>query len=394
MSITERPLETESSRRLSARQINARRLIILVSQVWSWLFLLSVVIYFSIEGTGFFTLRNSQNILVAIVPILLMGLGQTYVIIAGGIDLSVGWVMGLASVTSARVMAALVLENRAGIFTTIFDQADKIGISYDASIILIGFVIALVSAFICGLINGVIVARLRVPPFIVTLGVSFVARGLAWIWSEGNVVSGLPVGLRKLGNNALMYYVRGENRKLYFAHKPEVSGQQLRMMDRVFTWPVVITFILVITAVFVLKRTQFGRYTYAIGGNREAALRAGVPVDRHTIMLYTLSGVTSGVAGFLYNARYMGGAADAGEALLMMSIAAVVIGGVSLFGGEGRMTGTVVGALILAVLSTGLILIDVQTFWQYVIVGIIIVLAVLIDQARDLVVGRAETEQV
>jgi ribose transport system permease protein len=365
-----------------------------VSQVWSWLFLLLLIIYFSIEGTGFFTLRNSQNILVAIVPILLMALGQTFVIIAGGIDLSVGWIMGLASVASAKVMSSLILEDRPAVFTTLFEQADKLGISFDASAILLGFVVGFALALLAGFINGFIIAKLRIQAFIVTLGVSFVARGLAWIWSEGNVVAGLPVALRKLGNDSLMYYVRGEGGGLYFFSKPEVTGTQLRSMDRVFTWPVVITFILVLIGIFVLRKTQFGRYTYAIGGNREAALRTGVPVDRHIIMLYTLSGAVSGIAGFLYNAKYMGGAADAGEALMMMSIAAVVIGGVSMFGGEGRVSGTVVGALIMAVLSTGLILIDVETFWQYVVVGIIIVMAVLIDQARDLIVGRAETEQV
>jgi ribose transport system permease protein len=151
-------------------------------------------------------------------------------------------------------------------------------------------------------------------------------------------------------------------------------------------------FALVLVAIFILRRTQFGRHTYAIGGNKEAAIRAGIPVDRHTIMLYMFSAGTAGVAGFLYNARFMGGAADAGDAQLMMSIAAVVIGGVSLFGGAGRVTGTIVGALILAVLETGLIMIDVQTFWKYVVVGIVVILAVLMDQTRDLIVGRAETE--
>lgn len=393
MSTTELPLEAKSSS-LSARRLNLKRAILVVSQVWSWLFLLLLIIYFSIEGTGFFTLRNSQNILVAIVPIMLMALGQTFVIIAGGIDLSVGWIMGLASVGSAKIMANLILEDRPAIFTSLFEQAEKIGISFDASAIFIGFLVGFALAVLAGFINGFIIAKLRIQAFIVTLGVSFVARGLAWIWSEGNVVAGLPVALRKLGNDSLLYYVRGEGGGLYFINKPEVTGTQLRSMDRVFTWPVVITFILVLIGIFVLRRTQFGRYTYAIGGNREAALRTGVPVDRHIILLYTLSGAVSGIAGFLYNAKYMGGAADAGEALMMMSIAAVVIGGVSMFGGEGRVSGTVVGALIMAVLSTGLILIDVETFWQYVVVGIIIVMAVLIDQARDLIVGRAETEQV
>lgn len=393
MSSTEFPLEASTVQRL-ARRINARRLVLVVSQVWSWLFLLVLIIYFSIEGTGFFSLRNSQNILVNIVPILLLGLGQTYVMISGGIDLSVGWIMGLSSVVSAKVMANLILDNRPGAFTSVFEQLDKVGVPFYTSAILCGFVAGMALAIMAGVTNGTIIAKLRVPAFIVTLGVSFVARGLAWIWSEGNVVAGLPLKMRELGNESMFYYLRSGGGKWYFLHKPEVTGVQLRQLDRVLTWPVVITTILVLIAIFVLAKMPFGRYTYAIGGNREAALRAGVPVDRQTILIYTLSGTSSGMAGFLYNAKYMGGAADAGEALMMLSIAAVVIGGVSMFGGEGRLTGTVIGALIMAVLATGLIMTNVETFWQYVIVGIVIITAVLIDQARDLVVGRAEAEQV
>jgi ribose transport system permease protein len=368
-----------------------RRLILTVSRVWSWIFLGMLVAYFSVEGTGFFSIRNSQNILVAIVPILLMGLGQTFVIIAGGIDLSVGWVMGLSSVISAKVMANLILEDRPGVFSSIFDVTSSLGISTEALVIILGCVVGIIIGILVGTTNGLIVAKLRVPPFIVTLGVSFVARGVAWIISNANVVGGQPAGLRSFGNGALFYYVRGEDGGFYFFNRPELTGAQLRLMDRIITWPVFIMIILALIGVFLLKRTQFGRHTYAIGGNREAALRAGVHVDRHTIMLYVLSGLTCGVAGFLHTARYTGGSADAGDALTMMSIAAVVIGGVSLFGGAGRVTGTIVGALILAVLETGLVMTNVDPFWKYVVVGIIIITAVLIDQARDLIIGRAES---
>ncbi len=389
-----------SSKRLSPSRTTLRRMILVVSQVWSWLFLGLVIAYFSVaaerNGTNFFGIRNSQNILVAIVPILLLGMGQTYVMISGGIDLSVGWVMGLASVCSARIMSDWLKTSRPGFADSLIDVTDKLGIGLDATLIVLGLLVALGVAVIAGFTNGVLIAKLHIPPFIVTLGVSFVARGIGWIWSKGNVVPGLPVTLRKVGNNSLMYIVHGDHGGIYFFNRPDITGKQLRLMDKVITWPVLIAFIMLFIAIFVLKKTQFGRYTYSIGGgsNREASLRAGVPVDRHLIMIYTLSGLTAGMAGFLYNARFMGGAADAGEALLMLSIAAVVIGGVSMFGGEGRMSGTLVGALIMAVLQTGLIMIDVETYYQYVVVGIIIILTVLIDQARDLVVGRAEAEQV
>jgi len=357
------------------RRSQWQRIILMVSRVWSWIFLILLLIYFSWQGTGFFSIRNSQNILVAIVPILLMGLGQTYVIIAGGIDLSVGWVMGLASVVSALVIR---------------DQANA-GVAVELAIVM-GFAAGIVSAMVAGLVSGVVTAKLRVPPFIVTLGVSFVARGVAWVLAEGNVVGGQPKALRNLGNESLIYYLRGEGGGLYFFKKPEVVGAQLRLLDRIITWPVFITAVVVAIAIFILARTQFGRHTYAIGGNREASIRAGVPVDRHVILLYVIAAGTSGLAGVLHTARFSGGAADAGDALMMMSIAAVVIGGVSLFGGEGRVMGTMIGALILAVLQTGLIMINVQTFYQYIIVGIIVIMAVLMDQARDLIIGRAEAE--
>lgn len=350
-----------------------QRYILMLSRVWSWVFLFFLIAYFSWQGTGFFTIRNSQNILVAIVPILLMGLGQTFVIIAAGIDLSVGWVMGLSSVVSALVMRDL----------------DQQGTAIQITI-LSGFTAGLGVAALCGLVNGVITAKLHVPPFIVTLGVSFVARGAAWVLAEGNVVGRQPSQLRDLGNEALLYYVRGEGGGLYFLHKPEVTRLQLRMMDRILSWPVVIALVVLFILIFVLRFTQFGRHTYAIGGNKEAALRAGVPVDRHIIMLYVLSAMTAGLAGVLHTARYSGGAADAGDALMLMSIAAVVIGGVSLFGGEGRISGTLIGALILAVLETGLVMIDVQTFYKYIVVGVIVIMAVLMDQARDIIIGRAE----
>jgi predicted ABC-type sugar transport system permease subunit len=135
----------------------------------------------------------------------------------------------------------------------------------------------------------------------------------------------------------------------------------------------------------------FGRHTYAIGGNLEAALRTGIPVDRHLIKLYMLSSITAGIAGFLSTLRFTAGSAVIGDPLLLSSIAAVIIGGVSLFGGAGSIMGTVIGALIIAVLTTGLVMLNVQAFWQFIVVGAVVIIAVLIDQSRDLIIGRYRT---
>jgi ribose transport system permease protein len=159
-------------------------------------------------------------------------------------------------------------------------------------------------------------------------------------------------------------------------------------MDRILPYPVIITAIVVAVAIFILHKTQFGRHTYAIGGNLDAALRTGIPVDRRIIQLYVLSAVTAGIAGFLSTLRFTAGSAVIGDPLLLSSIAAVIIGGVSLFGGAGTIMGTVIGALIIAVLTTGLVMLNVQSFWQFIVIGTVVILAVLIDQSRGLLVGR------
>lgn len=358
-----------------------KRFVLMLSRGWAWVFLGSLIVFFVIAiqivsgGTvSFLTVRNSQNILVAITPILLLGLGQTFVIIGAGIDLSVGWVMSLGSVLSALAIRA----------------AFNAGLPLPASVIA-GFVAAVVGCGFVGFLNGAIIAKLKVPAFIVTLGMSFIVRGVALLLSENTTVIGLPRGVRNYGNDALIYLIRGEGGGIYFLDRPDVTGDLLRRMDRILPYPVIMTAIVVAIAIFMLRKTQFGRHTYAIGGNLEAALRTGVPVDRHIISLYVLSASTAGIAGFLSTLRFTAGSAVIGDPLLLSSIAAVIIGGVSLFGGSGNVIGTVIGALIIAVLVTGLVMLNVQAFSQFIVVGAVVILAVLIDQSRDLFIGRTGT---
>jgi ribose transport system permease protein len=355
-----------------------QQFVLMLSRVWAWVFLGLMIVFFVIAvpivsngSVDFLTLRNSQNILVAITPVLLLGLGQTFVIISAGIDLSVGWVMSLASVLSAL---AIRTAYNAGV--PLFPSA------------VLGFAAAVGGACLVGFFNGVIIAKLKVPAFIVTLGSSFVVRGASLLLSENTTVIGLPAGIRNYGNDALIYYIRGEGGGLYLLSRPEVTGDLLRRMDPILPYPVVVTAIVVAIAILVLRKTQFGRHTYAIGGSLEAALRTGIPVDRHIIQLYMLSASTAGVAGFLSTLRFTAGSAVIGDPLLLASIAAVIIGGVSLFGGAGTVIGTVIGALIIAVLTTGLVMLNVAAFWQFIVVGAVVIIAVLIDQSRDLIIGR------
>ena len=362
---------------LSGRQ----RFVLAFSRLWAWIFLLLMIVFFAVAvplfsgGASFFTVRNSQNILVAITPILLLALGQTFVIISAGIDLSVGWVMSLASILSAHAIRA----------TTAWGAPLPLAV-------FCGLLAAVAGAACVGLINGTIIAKLKVPAFIVTLGSSFVVRGLSLLFSENTTVIGLPKEVTGYGNEALFYWVRGEGGGFYVLETPELTGAMLRQMDRILAWPVVAAAVVFILCLFLLRRTQFGRHTYAIGGNLQAALRTGIPVDSHIIRLYVLSSVTAGVAGFLSTLRFGSGSAVIGDPLLLSSIAAVIIGGVSLFGGAGSVVGTLIGSLIIAVLTTGLVMLGVPAFYQFIVVGVVIIIAVLIDQSRDLIVGKRGRE--
>ena len=226
--------ERQTMETAPARTPRQKQLVLFFSRVWAWVFLVGLIAFFAISvgiqsrgGVNFLTIRNSQNILMAIVPVFLMGLGQTFVVIAAGIDLSVGWVMGLASVVSALAIVALI----------------ETGMP-EASAVALGSVAGILAAMVPGMINGVIIAKLRIPSFIVTLGMSFIARGVAFLLSGGNVVGGQPQGVRNLGNEALLYLISGQNGGLYFLQPPPVTGEALRQMDRILQWPVVITFVI------------------------------------------------------------------------------------------------------------------------------------------------------
>ncbi len=314
---------------------------------WSWLFLIALLIFFeswarAVYGVSFLLNGlNVQSILVYAALPLLLGLGQTYVIISGGIDLSVGFVMGLAAVIMARVMQQLA------------DLPPGLALGC-------GLMAAFLVALIPGLINGWLIAQLRVPAFIGTLGMFGVARGAGFLAANGTTVPVNNPWLFEMGNGKLL-------------------GVPL---------PVVITLVALLALHYVLAQTRFGQYTYAIGGNRMAAARAGVNLRRHTMMIYLISAGCAGVAGMVYTARFSAGAAQAGEPLLLDSIAAVVIGGASLFGGSGTIMGTVIGALIIAVIQYGLVFINVEPFWQFVAVGVVIIVSVLVDQSQSRLRGE------
>lgn len=308
----------------------------------AWLFLALLLVVFEAwarlsYGTSFvLSSYNAQSIAVFAVAPLLLALGETFVIIAGGIDLSVGFVMGLSAVIAAQA------TNLAGTVLPGF-PAMAVGIAA-------GLAVALVP----GAVNGWLISKLKVPPFIGTLGMFGVARGVAFLLANGTTVPVSNDWFAALGN-------------------ARVQG---------FPVVVLVTAAFVLVMHYMLSQTRFGQHTYAVGASEQAALRAGIGVGRHTRKLYLLSAFCAGIGGVLYAARFTAGAAQAGEPLLLDSIAAVVIGGASLFGGSGTILGTVAGSLVIAVIQYGLVFIDVAPFWQFVAVGVVIIISVLVDQTQ------------
>lgn len=345
------------------------RFIEFLAKNWSYLFLLAMVIFFSVTGTGFFSVRNFSTILVTSTLVMLMAIGQTYVVITAGIDLSIGWTVGLASVISARSMRDLV------------NGGADLGVA-----IVIGIILGLLVSLIPGIVNGILVARVKVPPFIATLGMFGIIRGAAFLLTDGQqVVGSLPTELRStlsvIGNGSLLYYIPSRG-LTWFTLPEDLPPVELRTVSQLLPYPVLIAAIVVVIFGFILARTRFGRHTYVIGGSKEAAIRAGINVDRHLMIIYVLCAFTAGIAGVLHTFRYTAGAPQAGEAALLSSVAAVVIGGTSLFGGEGKVSGAVVGALIIAVLQTGLVILNIDPLWQFIVVGVVIIIAVLVNQAQ------------
>lgn len=306
---------------------NSRKLVF--EKMFSLLALVLLSVVLSLLSPYFLTTENLLSIGLQTAIIAIIALGMVFVIISGGIDLSVGSIVALSGIITAQFLIAgvpLVLSLIAGI----------------------------AAGGVVGFINGFIIAKGNLPPFIVTLGMMGVARGLSLVLTDGLPISSLPDSFTFLGNGRLL-------------------GIPV---------PVIILIVATLIATFVLSRTIFGRYVYSIGSNEEAAHLSGINVNINKIMIYAISGLMSGLAGILMAARLVSAQPSAGTGYELDAIAAVVIGGASLVGGVGTVGGTIIGAFIMGVLRNGLNLLDVSPFWQQIAIGIIIVLAVYLDQVR------------
>ncbi|MGC4000139.1 MAG: ABC transporter permease [Anaeromyxobacter sp.] len=243
--------------------------------------------------------------------------------------------------------------------------------------LLLGVVVTLLLGLLPGLVNGWLVAYLDVPPFIATFSMLGVCHGVSELVIEGIYAMGLPQLAADLGSGHLVYLAPGG--QVSFFRRPEVE-RGVEVLALVPTIVVLAALVLAALA-FLLARTRFGRHVYAIGGNRDAAVRAGIPVRRRLLGVYALSSLLASLAGVVYALKYVSGKADAGASSLLDAIAAVMIGGASMFGGSGTVGRTVVGCLVIAVLELGLRMSGTPTFDKYILVGAILVGAVVVERA-------------
>ncbi|WP_017872660.1 ABC transporter permease subunit [Candidatus Caldatribacterium saccharofermentans] len=300
--------------------------------------LLLLFLFFSLSSPYFFTFGNIVSIMLATCVNGMLALGVTFVIITGGIDLSIGTVMTLSAVMS-------------GVFIT-----------YWRLPVFLGVLGGIATGMLCGFVNGTVISRMKLPPFIATLGMMMIARGLALVISRTTPI--------------------------YFTHAPSFSRIAMgSVIGRVFPGfdvpNAVLIFILsAVLASILLTRTVVGRYDFAIGSNEEAARLSGLDVDRWKTIIYTLCGIFVGMGGVMMASRLNSAQPALGQGYELEAIAAVVIGGTSLSGGEGSIVGTIVGAFIMSTLTNGLRILAVPQEWQIVASGIIVIGAVYLDIIR------------
>jgi len=290
------------------------------------LLLLATFLYFAFTTPRFASISNVQDVVRQGAPLAILAFGQAFAILSGGIDLSVGATVGLASVVDT-----LVAKDHG---------------------FLAGALAAIAAGVAVGAVNGLFIARFRVNPFIVTLGMLSIVRGIALTLTGGSYVQGMPPGFSDLGFG-------------FFGPVP---------------LPALVAFGAFLVALVLLNRTPFGREIFAVGGNREAARLSGLPVTRVLWAIYVVSGAMAAVAGIVLSSRVSSGQPDLGAGLELQSVAAVVLGGVSLFGGEGSILGVLFGVLFVTFLQNGLNLQNVPSFLQLTIIGAALILAVTLDR--------------
>ncbi len=289
------------------------------------LIVLCVVI--TIVSPAFMTLSNITNIFTQVSTNAIIAIGMTFVILTGGIDLSVG-----STVAISGALAASILKSTNNIPLAIL--------------------VAAITGIVIGLINGILISKGKLQAFIVTLATMTIFRGATLVFTNGTPISKLSETFVKIGNGKIGF----------------------------IPIPVIITIVILIISIYLLTQTIFGRYLYALGGNEDSAKLSGINTNKIKTLVYVISGFASSIAGIIITSRIGSASPNAGTSFELDAIAAVVIGGTSLSGGEGKITGTIIGALIIGVLNNGLNLMNVSPFYQSIVKGLVILIAVLLDK--------------
>jgi erythritol transport system permease protein len=308
--------------------------------------LITIIIVFSLMSPNYLTVNNLLIMSSHVAIFGLLAIGMLLVILNGGIDLSVGSTLGLSGVFAGYLMQGV--------------QVDAMGVILYPPVWVVALLTCMLGAAI-GIINGVLIAHFRVPPFVATLGTLYVARGAALLMTDGLTFNKLA-GAEELGNTGFDWL--GFNR---------LAGIPIS---------VIIMVAVAILCGIMLSRTAFGRWLYASGGNERAAELSGIPTKRVKIVVYMLSGICAAIAGLVLSSQLTSAGPTAGTTYELTAIAAVVIGGAALTGGRGNVRGTLLGAFVIGFLSDGLVIIGVSAYWQTVFTGAVIVLAVLLNSLQ------------
>ena len=299
-----------------------------------WLFVLALVLFFGMMAPGFFSTTNALNVLRQMSVLAVAAFGSSFVIFSGGLDLSIGSNAALSGVLSAMAARELNFPGGAPL----------------------SWVLGVLVGALFGLINAVIITRLHISPIITTLGTLTIGRGMALLLTGGVSLFGVPASFQWLGRGFI------------------IPG--------ILPIPVILMVLLLILAWVTLKRSVFGVYVYSVGGNEEAARLSGVPVDRVKTWVYVIGGATAGLAGVILASRLGSGQAASSEGLELLVITAVVLGGASITGGQGSIWGTVAGVLIISLLANGMSIMNVEPFYQRIVTGLALLIAVGVDQFR------------
>lgn len=314
--------------------------------------LIAVLAFFSVMAPNFLSAANFLIMFKHVAIIAILAVGMSFVILTGGIDLSVGSIAGLAGMIAGGLILNGLTIGALGV------------VIYPSIWVVIGLTLML--GALVGAVNGLLVTRLGVAPFIATLGMLYVARGAALLSSNGATFPNL-VGRPELGNQGFQFLGAGT-----------VLGLPL---------PVVILILLALAASVLLNATPFGRRIYAVGGNERAALLSGVRINRVKLAAYAISGFCAALVGLIVASELVAAHPASGETFELSAIAAVVLGGASLSGGRGTILGAVIGACVIGVLGDGMVMMGVSEFWQMVIMGLVIVAAVVLDQLQKRLSG-------